>query len=95
MTTFPANFNLSLINGSNGFAINGGKDGDKSGYSVSSAGDINGDGFKDIIVGAWQADPNGLSNAGAVSPTIPLPTFSTYLPREIMRQDPNSAAICL
>lgn len=25
---------------------------------------------------------------------IPMPTFSTYLPREIMRQDPNSNAIC-
>lgn len=25
---------------------------------------------------------------------IPMPVFSTYLPREIMRQDPNSAAIC-
>jgi len=25
---------------------------------------------------------------------IPMPTFSTFLPREIMRQDPNSAAIC-
>jgi hypothetical protein len=23
-----------------------------------------------------------------------MPGFSTYLPREIMRQDPNSAAIC-
>ena len=23
-----------------------------------------------------------------------MPTFSTYLPREIMRQDPHSAAIC-
>jgi Flp pilus assembly protein TadG len=23
-----------------------------------------------------------------------MPTFSTFLPREIMRQDPNSAAIC-
>ncbi|WP_334189099.1 TadE/TadG family type IV pilus assembly protein [Noviherbaspirillum sp.] len=26
---------------------------------------------------------------------IPMPTFSTFLPREIMRQDPNSNAICL
>ena len=26
---------------------------------------------------------------------IPMPTFSTFLPREIMRQDPNSPAICL
>lgn len=25
---------------------------------------------------------------------IPMPGFTTYLPREIMRQDPNSAAIC-
>jgi Flp pilus assembly protein TadG len=25
---------------------------------------------------------------------IAMPTFSTYLPREIMRQDPHSAAIC-
>lgn len=26
---------------------------------------------------------------------IAMPTFSTFLPREIMRQDPNSAAICM
>jgi hypothetical protein len=25
---------------------------------------------------------------------IPMPQFSTYLPREVMRQDPNSNAIC-
>jgi len=33
---------------------------------------------------------------GFASRTIPIPapTFSTYLPREIMRQDPNSDAIC-
>lgn len=31
---------------------------------------------------------------GAVAPNFALPTFSTYLPREIMRQDPNSNAIC-
>ena len=32
--------------------------------------------------------------AGTLPPSITLPTFSTYLPREIMRQDPNSVAIC-
>jgi hypothetical protein len=26
---------------------------------------------------------------------IPMPTFETFLTREMMRQDPNSAAICL
>jgi Flp pilus assembly protein TadG len=31
---------------------------------------------------------------GAVMPVRALPSFSTYLPREMMRQDPNNAAIC-
>ena len=31
---------------------------------------------------------------GAAAPLIPMPGFSTYLPREVMRQDANSAAIC-
>jgi len=34
-----------------------------------------------------------IAGAVALGP-IPMPTFSTYLPREIMRQDPNSASIC-
>lgn len=34
-----------------------------------------------------------IAGAAARAP-IAMPTFSTYLPREIMRQDPNSAAIC-
>ncbi|WP_432725268.1 TadE family protein [Variovorax sp. W6] len=32
--------------------------------------------------------------AGATAPLIAMPGFSTYLPREVMRKDPNSAAIC-
>ena len=34
-----------------------------------------------------------IAGAAKLAP-IPMPTFSTFLPREIMRQDPNSAAIC-
>ncbi|MHC5731554.1 MAG: integrin alpha, partial [Nostoc sp.] len=49
---FGASFNLSSLNGSNGFVINGIDSGDRSGISVSSAGDINGDGFDDLIIGA-------------------------------------------
>ncbi len=30
----------------------------------------------------------------AAMAAIPMPTFSTFLPREVMRQDPNSGAIC-
>jgi Ca2+-binding RTX toxin-like protein len=59
------NLNLSALNGSNGFVINGITAYDFSGISVSSAGDINGDGIDDLIVGAYRADPNGNSAAGA------------------------------
>ncbi len=61
---FDARLNLSSLNGSNGFVINGVAEGDQSGVSVSSAGDVNGDGFDDLIIGAKYADPNG-SASGA------------------------------
>jgi Ca2+-binding RTX toxin-like protein len=61
---FSASLNLSTLNGSNGFAINGIATGDNSGYSVSSARDVNGDGFDDLIIGAKNADPNGINAAG-------------------------------
>ncbi len=61
----PNPFNLSTINGSNGFSINGVFAGDNSGFSVSAAGDVNGDGIDDLIIGANRADPNGNQNAGS------------------------------
>ncbi|MBU7587265.1 MAG: tandem-95 repeat protein, partial [Nostoc sp. TH1S01] len=61
---FGASFNLSSLDGSNGFVINGIDGFDLSGSSVSGAGDINGDGIDDLIIGAFHADPNGQYNAG-------------------------------
>ncbi|MFC1467959.1 IPT/TIG domain-containing protein, partial [Verrucomicrobiota bacterium] len=56
---------LSSIDGSNGFILAGEAAGDMSGVCVKSAGDVNGDGFQDILVGAMKADPNGRIDAGS------------------------------
>jgi Ca2+-binding RTX toxin-like protein len=56
---FAANLNLSTLNGKNGFRINGITLRDHSGRSVSSAGDVNGDGIDDLIIGADRADTHG------------------------------------
>ena len=62
--SFAPSISLSSLDGSNGFRIDGIDSGDYSGVSVSDAGDINGDGFDDILVGAYSADPDGQSEAG-------------------------------
>ena len=64
-----ASFNLTDLNGSNGFAINGIGGGgfgigDLSGRSVRRAGDLNGDGIGDIIIGAPLAGRGSSEHAG-------------------------------
>jgi hypothetical protein len=80
-TGFGASLNLSSLNGTNGFALNGSINAyDNSGASVSSAGDVNGDGLADLIIGANGADPNGsksgqsyvIFGSSASSSTLPL-----------------------
>ncbi|MEO1669896.1 MAG: hypothetical protein AAFR77_03775 [Cyanobacteria bacterium J06631_2] len=55
---FESRINLFNLNGSNGFIIDGKDANDSLGGSLSNAGDLNGDGLEDLVIGA--------SNAGNV-----------------------------
>ncbi len=59
---WPASVELSSLDGSDGFVLNGIDENDRSGSSVGNAGDVNGDGIDDMVIGAHRADPNGLSS---------------------------------
>ena len=59
IATVQVSYSLADLNGSNGFVLEGIGDWDRSGASVSTAGDINGDGYADILIGAPEADPYG------------------------------------
>ena len=61
---FDASLDLADLDGTNGFRLDGIVDGDQSGVNVSGAGDVNGDGVDDIIIGAFNAGPDGRANAG-------------------------------
>jgi Ca2+-binding RTX toxin-like protein len=71
--------------GTGGFIINGVSASDYAGQSVSGAGDVNGDGADDVIVGAYFDDPNGTASGasfvvfGTPAPVIATPV-STDLP---------------
>jgi len=56
---FASNIQLSTLDGSTGFRLDGVKANDRAGVSVSGAGDVNGDGIDDLVIGASGADPNG------------------------------------
>jgi hypothetical protein len=80
--SLPPTINLANL-GSAGITIFGADAGDRSGFSVSNAGDINGDGFDDLVVGAYRAAASGnaksfagesyvIFGAASLPPTINL-----------------------
>jgi len=54
-----------VAQGQGGFVIQGANAFDFTGFSVASAGDINGDGFDEVIIGTYFSDGNANPNAGA------------------------------
>ncbi|MEM6297657.1 MAG: hypothetical protein AAF740_03105 [Bacteroidota bacterium] len=61
---FPAEIELSGLDGTNGFTLANSTASDNFGYSVSGAGDVNGDGLDDFIASVPFRDPNGVVNSG-------------------------------
>lgn len=78
---FDGSLNLADLDGTNGFKIEGARAGDQNGVCVVGAGDVNGDGYKDVLVGAWYSavDGTGMSaahllfgHAGGFAPVVDL-----------------------
>ncbi len=61
---FPVIVNPAELNGNNGFTISGFDAEGSAGNAVSYAGDINKDGFDDLLIGASSANSNSKNNAG-------------------------------
>ena len=63
-TAFPASFDLTTLDGTNGFYVSGANAEDRA-NSVSGVGDFSGDGIDDFVISSGHADPtNGNINAG-------------------------------
>jgi hypothetical protein len=61
---FAPSFELGAVDGSTGFRISGIGLADHSGSSISNAGDFNGDGIDDVIIGSPNASPGPYDYAG-------------------------------
>lgn len=59
--TYDTNFLLSQLNGQNGFSIRETGSPNITGFSISSAGDINGDQMDDVIIGGDKNSESGFS----------------------------------
>lgn len=63
---FSAEFDVSSLNGTNGFHIRGETQGDDLGSSIAGIGDFNGDQIDDLAIGAEFAGPAAFSEPGSI-----------------------------
>ena len=78
---FPAMLETSTLDGTNGFRIRGADPGDGAGISVSGSGDVNGDGFDDVIIGAFFAE--GPAGPGAAGETYVIFGRAEFFPADV------------
>ena len=72
ITSLLGSIDLTELTAADGFIIQGDAGDDRAGGSVSGAGDVNGDGFADLIVGAYRGDDGGY-NAGEAYVVFGIP----------------------
>ncbi len=83
---------LSSVTSAQGFRIDGAGGSDQSGIAVAGAGDINGDGRDDVLIGAYGASKNSRPSSGSsyvVYPTF-LPKIAYDAPLTAMTGQPFS-----
>ncbi len=90
--SLPTTIDLASL-GSAGITIFGADAGDRSGFSVSSAGDVNGDGFDDLVIGATGAGASGNAKPGAGDSYVIL--GAATLPATIDLANLGSAGIAI
>lgn len=62
-TPITAPLDVATLNGTNGFTINGATTGDQVGFDLANAGDVNGDGFDDLLISAHSLSGTGGTGA--------------------------------
>jgi Ca2+-binding RTX toxin-like protein len=83
---------LDDLNGDRGFVLAGDAAGDQLGFSVSGAGDVNGDGIADLIIGAPFSDAGGV-NAGVAYVVYGRSGASDSLDLTMLSEDEGFAII--
>ena len=79
---------LGSLAAADGFRIDGAAPSDNSGYSVAGAGDVNADGFDDVIVSSHNASPHAMSQAGSAHLVYGAAAHSV-----VTLSDPGPAAV--